>query len=151
MNRPTILLAVLILAGCGGSEGFEPEAVSLAGTWLISSETDPIALLPGITSNSCSMRNVPVNLEVTDTPTLWVGQTEDGGTLQCEVNGVPAAPGPYNPNLFLMVTKTGGAISIALPNGLAIYTGELVAANRMLGTVTGELQGRVGTWTGIRD
>jgi hypothetical protein len=97
------------------------------------------------------MRNVPVTLEATDTPTLWVGQTEDGGTLQCEVNGDTLPPGPYNPNLFFMVTKNGGAISIALPNGLAIYTGDLVAANRMLGTVTGELQGRVGTWTGIRN
>ena len=41
MTRPTLLLTVLILAGCGGGENFEPDGVSLAGTWLISSEQTP--------------------------------------------------------------------------------------------------------------
>ncbi len=153
MNRRTLVLTMLILAGCGGSETFAPEGVSLAGTWLITSETEINAIPPesDITSNSCTMRNVPVTLEATDTPTLWVGRMEDGGTLQCELNGDTAAPTPYNPNLFLMVTKTGGTLSIGLPNGVVVYTGELVAANRMSGTATGELDGRVGTWTGIRN
>ena len=153
MIRPKLLLIMLMLAGCGGSESFQPEGVSLAGTWLISSETDPGAIPPGsgVTSNSCSMRNVPVTLEATDDPTLWVGRMEDGGTLECEVNGESPGPSPYNPSLFLMVTKTGGALSIGLPNGLVVYTGELVAVNQMSGTVTGELDGRVGTWTASRE
>ena len=75
-----------------------------------------------------------MTLAATDTPTLWVGRMEDGGTLQCEVNGDTAAIRPYNPSLVLMVTKTGGALSIGLPNGIVVYTGELVAANRMSGT-----------------
>ena len=146
------MMAVLVLGGCG-SDTFAPDGVSLSGTWLISSETTINAIPPGtgVTSNTCVMRNVPVTLEATDTPTLWVGRTEDGGTLQCEVNGETAAPTPYNPSLFLMITKTGGTLSIGLPNGIVVYTGELAAANRMSGTVTGELDGRVGTWTGTRN
>jgi hypothetical protein len=97
------------------------------------------------------MRNVPVTLEATDTPTQWVGRMEDGGTLQCELNGDMGAPTPYNPGLFLMVTKTGATLSIGLPNGIVVYTGELTATNRMSGTVTGELDGQVGTWTAIRN
>ena len=58
---------------------------------------------------------------------------------------------PYNPGLFLQVTKTDGDLSIGLPNGMVVYTGKLVAGNRMSGTVTGELDGQVGTWTGIRN
>lgn len=153
MNRLTVLLTMLTITGCGGNESFEPADVSLSGTWLISSQTMINATPPGtgVTSNSCIMRNVPVTLEATDTPTLWVGRMEDGGTLQCEVNGDTSEPTPYSPNLFLMVSKTGAALSIGLPDGVVVYTGELIAADRMSGTVTGELDGRVGTWTGIRN
>jgi hypothetical protein len=146
-----LLLAGLLLPACSG-ESFEPEGVSLSGTWLLSSETEVEAIPPGsgVTSNSCSMHNVPVTLEATDDPNLWVGQTGDGGTLQCELNGDVGDPVPYNPLQFLLVTKTGGELSLGLNNGTTVYTGELVRANRMSGAVTGDLDGRVGTWTGVR-
>jgi hypothetical protein len=144
------LLILLALAGCGG-DSFNPEGVGLAGTWLLSDETEINAIPPGspVTSNSCTMRDVPVTLESTTDTSVWVGRTEDGGTLQCEVNGDMGDPSPYNPDLFLQFTKTGGEVTVGLPNGVVVYTGSLVAANRMSGTVTGELNGRVGTWSAL--
>jgi hypothetical protein len=152
MSQRLWLVCLLVLAGCG-SESFDPGNVSLTGVWLFSSETDPNAIPPGsgVTSNHCSMRNVPVTLESTDDATMWVGRMEDGGTLQCDVNGDVGNPTPYNPSLFLQVTKTGGELTIGLPNGVVVYTGDLDAANRMSGSVTGELDGRVGTWSAVRD
>lgn len=154
MSRRTWWLALLLLSGCGGGgESFDPSSVSLSGSWLLSNQTDINAIPPGsgVTSNSCTMRNVPVPLEATSDPAMWVGRTQDGGTLQCEVNGVTAPATPYNPNLFLQVTKTGRDLSEGLPNGLVVYTGKLVAENRMSGTVTGELDGRIGTWSASRN
>jgi hypothetical protein len=152
MSRRTWWLAVFMLGGCGG-ESFDPSGVSLSGSWLISNETDINAIPPGsgITSNTCTVRNMPVTLEATDDPALWVGRIEDGGTIQCELNGEMAPATPYNPNLFLQVTKTGGGLSVGLPNGIVVYTGMLVADNRMSGTITGELDGRVGTWSARRN
>jgi hypothetical protein len=145
-------MTVLMLVGCSG-ESFDPGTAALTGAWLLSSETTVNAVPGGggVTSNGCTMRNVPVTLEATSTPTLWVGATEDGGTLQCELNGEVGAAVPYNPGLFLQVTKTGGDLSIGLPNGLVVYTGKLLADDRMTGTVTGELDGQVGTWTARRN
>ena len=151
MRRQVWWVAAFMLSGCG-SDSFDPSNASLSGSWLLSDETTVNAIPggSGITSNSCIMRDVPVTLEPTDTPALWVGQTEDGGTLQCELNGQVGEVTPHNPGLFLLVTKTGGDVAIGLSNGVVVYTGTLVAANRMSGSVTGELNGRVGSWTARR-
>jgi hypothetical protein len=145
----TAVLSGLLIVACD-SKPFDPSTVSLDGTWILSSTTDLQPGPLGNVTNRCEMRNLPVILESTSTAGLWIGETQDGGTRQCEVNGNLGPVNPYNPHWFLRFTKTGGNVEVDLGGTEVLYTGRLESSGQISGEVTGQVDGRVGTWTGRR-
>jgi hypothetical protein len=140
-----------LLVGCESEIPFDPEGVELQGVWLVSDVTQPIGgTTPQGGTNQCRLTDVPMTVTASTTPNTWTASQEEGGTIQCELDGVWGPAVTPTERLFFVVTRTGGEVRWIVSGRFCYYVGSLTNENRMGGAVDPEGYGREGTWSARR-
>jgi hypothetical protein len=145
----------LMLAACGGDAPFNPNDVSVVGSWVFSESN---TVLGDPTLNPCEIANVPLTISAdtlgSTADTLnggWIGHFGTTGTATCSV---PWLPGPQTgtyefADRDILISRLSDTIRVRLVTNHRLYIGTVVSGNRMTGTLDPSL-GRSGRWSAVR-